>query len=609
MNRLRLRHLTLIGAGVEPASIDFSDGLTAVTGPSDTGKSFIADAIDFMLGANALKEVPELRSYSTVLLGLHLSSGDVTLSRAVSGGGFGLHRGDVRRGPVPVPEQTLSATHRPGADSSLSGLLLGAIGLTDRRVRRNAKGDTNDLSFRNLAHLCVIDETRMQSEVPPALSGQYVTRTTEVSVLRLLLEDTDDSDVVAVPDRSERKAIGSAKQEVVERLIAEVEVKLGDYMDRSELLNQRSRLLASIEASTESIEGARAERSQLSASASALRRERDERQAEFEDASNLAARFGLLLDQYQSDLARLQMVREAGTLLGYFQAGVCAFCGADPEHQHLNEDCEGDETHFGVAVEAEVTKTTLLREDLGSTIEDVEHQQAMLQERLVEIAGELERLGRRFEALDEVLQPEGANLEELLARRSDVERLIGLHEQLADLQDLRSQLEVEPKQVASPVVASLNLSALEEFSAEISSCLLAWGVPDAGRVRYDRNEQDIVAGDQLRAAHGKGVRAVLHAAFSIALGRYCLDRELPHPGFLVLDSPLVTYRPPDLGRNDEPELDVSVVSAFYADLSSRSDLQTVLLENTEPPDATLPGLTDLRFTKSEGLGRYGFFPV
>lgn len=61
MSGLILTHLTFIGAGLEPASVEFGSRVTLIRGPSDTGKSFIVDAIDFMLGANALKEIPERR--------------------------------------------------------------------------------------------------------------------------------------------------------------------------------------------------------------------------------------------------------------------------------------------------------------------------------------------------------------------------------------------------------------------------------------------------------------------------------------------------------------------------------------------------------------------
>jgi DNA repair ATPase RecN len=68
MYRLCIRHITFIGSGLDDASVEFGLGMTLVRGPSDTGKSFIADAIDFMLGANALKEIPERDGYSTALL-------------------------------------------------------------------------------------------------------------------------------------------------------------------------------------------------------------------------------------------------------------------------------------------------------------------------------------------------------------------------------------------------------------------------------------------------------------------------------------------------------------------------------------------------------------
>ncbi len=91
-------------------------------------------------------------------------------------------------------------------------------------------------------------------------------------------------------------------------------------------------------------------------------------------------------------------------------------------------------------------------------------------------------------------------------------------------------------------------STVRRFSKAIGERLSAWQVPDGDEVRYDRDEQDLIAGDQLRSAHGKGVRAILHSAFTIGLAQYCFENDLPHPGFVVLDSPLVTYRPPKPGE-------------------------------------------------------------
>jgi len=198
MSRLRLVHLTLWGQNKTVATVEFGAGLTLVRGPSDTGKSFIVNAIDFMLGASALKEIPERAGYSTVLLGVELPSGEtVTLARSVAGGTFSLYRSDIREGPLPVSDEDLSPKHNPNSETNISRFLLKQIDLDNSRIRKNAQGATDTLSFRNLAHLCIVDETQMQSEVPPALSGQFITKTKEVSTLKLLLEGEDDSALVA----------------------------------------------------------------------------------------------------------------------------------------------------------------------------------------------------------------------------------------------------------------------------------------------------------------------------------------------------------------------------------------------------------------------------
>jgi hypothetical protein len=36
--------------------------------------------------------------------------------------------------------------------------------LNDKRLKRNISGDTNSLSFRNLSHLVIIDEEKIQKQ-------------------------------------------------------------------------------------------------------------------------------------------------------------------------------------------------------------------------------------------------------------------------------------------------------------------------------------------------------------------------------------------------------------------------------------------------------------
>lgn len=56
---------------------------------------------------------------------------------------------------------------------------------------------------------------------------------------------------------------------------------------------------------------------------------------------------------------------------------------------------------------------------------------------------------------------------------------------------------------------------------------------------------------------------VLQAAFAAGLGQYCLDCDIAHPDFIVLDSPLVTYRRP--GRNPLAQVSQSLPKEIVAD--------------------------------------------
>ncbi len=80
-------------------------------------------------------------------------------------------------------------------------------------------------------------------------------------------------------------------------------------------------------------------------------------------------------------------------------------------------------------------------------------------------------------------------------------------------------------------------------------------------------------------------------------------KNLPHPGFVILDSPLVTYREP------EEHMGAGVKVVFYRNLAaSLAPAQVIILENVEPPDDLKCSIAFEGFTKSRSTGRYGLFP-
>ncbi|MDA2809942.1 hypothetical protein O4J56_04770 [Nocardiopsis sp. RSe5-2] len=611
MLRLTITHLTFIGTNVESASVEFGPQLTLVRGPSDTGKSFIVDALNFMMGAKSLKEIPEREGYSTVLLGLELPDGEhVTLARSVAGGGFSLYNADLRDGPLPVADGTLNWKHDHRSESNVSRFLLKQVDLDGMRVRRNAQGMTDSLSFRNLVRLCVVDETQMQSDTPPALTGNWTGKTKEISVLKLLLEAEDDSAVIAVPSAQEKSRVSGAKVEVIDRLIAEVEAKLSGTAEVGQLRDQLARLNNAMNEQNAAMSEVWSRRAEVNERLRQAQQRLHDARTEMAEVVALQARFKLLRTQYESDLARLATIKEAGNILGYFATGLCPFCGAESEHQHYNLECEGDSTAFAASVDAEIQKTENLLADLLLTIDDVNQRAVQARVDSESTDGRIGDLRQTLREIENDLAPKQSDLRELAEVRSDIEKSLTFYEQLAGLQRMKVQIEDDVQRDGAAISDGMSPNALQEFSRELSDRLGDWGFPDAQSVRYDRLAQDIQAGDQLRSAHGKGVRAILHAAFTLGLAQYCFDREIAHPGFVVLDSPLVTYRPPDNLEDGEVDaaLPAGIIAAFYEDVQSRLDGQVIIMENLDPTDPLHGDSVDVVFTKRLDRGRYGFFP-
>lgn len=600
--RMKLRHLTFLGRGVGPASIDFNERLTVIVGPSDTGKSFILDSINYALGGKELRSIPEVEGYTHLLLGFSVDGTIVTLLRSLNGGKFELYDRDVRDFPTSPADRVLKPVHNAEKEDNLSNYLLTKLGFAGRRVRTNAKNTTRGLSFRDLAQLCVISEGSIQAQAAPALTGQRISATVEKSVLKLLLEDEDDSDLVEAPSQAE-ETLSRSKSALLDQIVAKLSSELSDLPRDAD--QQLVRLNASIAEHYDSIEGTVAERDAVLTERETIRADLARHEDRFAELEELTARFGLLSDQYHSDIQRLEMVAEGGTLLGLFEPEICMLCGAQKEHQqHGPGDISGAEMLREAAV-AEMAKTAGLLLDLDATIESMASEKRETQQTIYAARQAVGELGVRVSELDRDLSPKKKDLLELTAAKSRIERALSAQEQIRSVESLRSTIELAATKAAESA-GSGNDEEKRELAALIAEILNSWGMAGTNTARLDENAELIVDG-RPRSSRGKGTRALLHSAFSLALATFCMRREQPHPGFVVLDSPLVTYRQPDPGEDET--IPSSVSDSFYRYLATKFEGQAIVLENQDPPAEVSGETTIIRFTKREGQGRYGMFPL
>lgn len=616
MKTIRLRHLAFTGPSTEPAKLEFVDGLNIVYGASNTGKSFAAEAVLFMLGAS--KELPrndEIKPYDAVWLGVTLGEqGDFTLYRPTAGGNLKLFPGLISSHPTGKAE-VLKWRHKEKANDTASYRVLEALGLHDRWIVRNAgSGEKEQLSIRVLAKYVVVGEEDIMSKRSPVLlSGNHPDRTLEQNLFKLLLTGQDDAAIVTIPTETERVAAKAGKLELIDEMLAQLDGQLGDEpQDRAEVERQLSELEATGSTTTTELQAVQAALDQCAAE---RRGAVDHRQSLTTRAAELditLERFAKLQAVYSSDLDRLHSIEEGGSLLAAMAERECPVCGAPPGAQkHLHAAKEISMAHTAAA--AESRKIEREQRELSQVIESLRSEAVGLAASISSVDDDIEEFERSAFSLRPTEAMLRLNFEVFNTQRAELGKVIELLQRRETLTSRRAVIDATPtKSDRGSLPVGPDSSTVFSFGETIKAVLTAWGFPNADKVQFDTKVNDITVAGKARDANGKGVRAVLHAAFNVAMAIHCIDKGLPHPGFILLDTPLLTYREPLKSRHGELSEDERALKAsglaekFYRHLASlEGKLQVIVLENSDPP-VEIEDLAFIEaFTGVPGYGRYG----
>lgn len=614
-SRLRLVHLTVVGKDLAPATIEFGDRLTVIHGPSDTGKSHVFDLIRYMFGLAQTIDVPdEGKGYQYVHLGLAVNDrSTITLIRDLAGGKIGLVEGDVRELASEAASEYLQPKHISKDPNSVSRRLLSLIGLDEQRVRKNQNNETRMLEWRDVVRLAAVDEDEISAKRSPIESGQYASRSVEAAIFRLFIQGSDDSGLVPIPKAAELKKISATKVEVLDQLIANLEQELVDSPPVDQLREHLTRLNSSLAAASESLDDVSAARDELLVQRSKNINTMAELRKRHDELVSLRSRFGLLRAQYDSDVSRLDMLAQVTDILAEGEGEDCPFCGSRPEHQHWPElrDNETDTPTFAIAIASEQSKVLALRADLNQAIRDIQGEQREIEVRQNSLAAENNILTSEIRRLDTEIRDPGGNLALLLETRSQVEQQIYIHSRLTDLLGLRvSAGRVEKPETSTEV--PINANDLRHFGNAAEEILRLWSFSRGSEVHYSESERDLVVDQRPRKRRGQGVRSILHALFNVALAEYCLRRDYRHPGFVILDSPIVSYRQagdPELTGEDET-ISANVVDAFYGYLQNEFGGQSLILENKSPVSPLPAGSREYFFGGPvANVERAGFYPA
>lgn len=601
-----IREIRLIGSGVEDAFIKFDRGLNIVSGASDTGKTYVFQCIEYMMGASKPpKKIYEARNYTHILMEIETNDGVVISFKRQIGDKI-IYTAFTSSDNFDKVQKhiALDAQHDAINKDNISMFLLNRIGIKDTvLLKKNSKGEKQTLSFRNICHLTNIDELAIIKEISPILSGQYVSATVEKSIFKYVISGVDDEKCGQVEDVKLRKAKLISVIDFISEEIATLNETLQNVeneLSSCETIEQDE--LKALESAIEEFENQLKTKLEQKKK---LNKQIDEKLSEKQRLQALQDRFGLLEQHYLSDLERLQFIEEGADFISQVEKVPCPICHSNMSTVDLTPAISED---LSIAYQNEQQKIKMQLLDLKDTVKGLIAQISSID---TDVA-ELQRLLTIVD--DEItdIKPQLKLFKSIIKKNEDYIRLNNQKEYIAAEISRKIALKIayeENSKKAQPLLqykSELNDELLDDFCEEIENTLTNWCFDEFEKVTFDKKSFDIKIGDKERGSFGKGYRAFLYAAFVISIMRYTVKNQLIHPGVVILDSPLVTLKEKEIGA-DVPD---KMQNAMFNDLAKNNAEQQVIIFENKQPTAPIEGKVNrVVFTKNYTDGRYGFINI
>ncbi len=598
-----IKSIEVCGENVKSAFLYFSSGLNVVAGPSNTGKSYVIECIKFAFGSSSVpKSIKESKGYDFVVLTIE-----------DGGRNFEIRRKFEVNAPATLTEQdgkalVLKGSHKANL-KNLSNYFLNKIGLNNKLLLKSKENSTTQaLTLRTLESVFLVDEKRIVADYSPLGTGQRTEKTLEKSLLKTLLTGVDDSR--AKENQNSDESADSIKRRIrsLEEFITKIfpDTSIGTRTTE-EISTQISKLEKSITEVDASIQQLISSKSELLLERKSYVDQALTEETELSEAQVLAQRFSLLMEKYKSDRSRVIGVSEAAHLLDNYSEIVCPTCGADFEDSTADADIDV----VLQSAHAEAHKIEVQMNDLKGAID-------ILESTILKVRTELNNSKLIIGRIDGRISLEiGEKLAEMGSAKNEFyNKKVELTGTLARLEG-RSSAQVELDKLRSFTTPEKQSYEIDDFSnqasifvANVEEILKRWGFPDYYPTRFLDLSRDLEIGGTPRKDLGKGYRAVACSAFVIGLMKTLISSKR-HPGFIILDSPLTTYKKADI---DQDELDESIESdmvySVYRDLcDSYKENQIIIFDNQEPELDLVPLMNYQHFTKNKNVGRYGFFSM
>ena len=610
-----LKRLVLSGDNKKNAILDFKEGLNVIAGASDTGKSFAFDCINYGFGASNVPTLPpEAKGYNSVYLEIETFDKNIfTIRRDFDDKSnaywiyskFDDINSDITFEKIKAESKT---------DKNISEKILSICGCNYKNLlKKISTGETKKFTFRDFVPLIMVNEGRITQKYSPVHRTSPRGNTLAVSEWTAFQTIVTGEDYLKTTKAESADIIKSrikGQIQELELMCTELKIEIEELKGAvagtsiDELDKRIEELQTVIDEKKEYLLSREEEYCML------IKRLK-EADYEKQRISDNICKFHLLMENYKSDIERLEFIEEAHNVTEQLIDVECPVCHAISKSVvdiKQNELCHK-------AFHAEKRKIEVLMEDLKATLENAEINKTNIETENRKLLDDINRLVNDMnESLRPIIDSKLEEISSLLEKRELWSTMYANDSKLKKYEDRIAELESSEGKVTNKSKGSVKdipEDKIVQFSEIVKKILASWNfIDDKSKVEFDKQNKDLSVDGKNKELFGKGARAIINSAFLIGLMQYCYNNRLCHPGVVILDTPLTTFKEKDNVANEKDEsVGKDIKMAVYENLSTTCrDYQIIIFENEEPTKEVKSNINYIHFSGNANVDRKGFIP-
>lgn len=583
-----IKRIIVSGGKNEPSVIDFGKGLNIVCGPSNTGKSYIVECLDYLFGSKTIR-LDQKSGHDTVKAIVQVEdSGTVTFERKL----------DTKTVKVSSALKNIDSGDYKvdGAKNNISDVWLSLMGIVGTpSIIKNGRFDKQRLTFRSFLHALLIDEGHVFQTESIMVSRHDTQKTASLSALLYLLTGLNYEETDPKEEKKIKEAKKKAVVEYINTRLSRMAERVGELdkipVDDTQILEAKvNAILDEISATEQHITNAIGRSQQLTKEIYGL----NEQLAE---CNVLYNRYQALRSQYNADIKRLTFIVEGEVHSSDLTATAkCPFCDGDIDEQH--------EHSYAEASHAEAERIALQLKDLSEAEKDIVSEREVLAAQIGALSGE--RLSVET-LINSELKPKIAGLKRSLL---EYRRAIEIRNELAVIHQMETamkselfdvQTEEESTQTQFDVKSHFDGEMRTIIDEILTRLLQACEYDGFSSVYFNQRDFDMVVNGDRKASFGKGYRAFLNTILAVAFMEYLDTHGKYPPGLLIVDSPILSLK-----EKVSDEASDSMKAALFQYLIDHQQHGQIIIIENDIPKLDYEGVNVVRFTKDIHNGRYGF---